>query len=230
MRGLENKHSPEHIWRLSPVIFIRVGDCNGGDAKDAKEFQTPPPIKKIKIPTSVGNQALEENEYGNKKKVTSPTTPSKTKTRTNGKKRNNQDRGPSPLTIIEETVPIKKHKIKVTNHNGSSPVVAPISNNTDTSLECPEPNCGKKYKTKNSLTYHIRRIHQKSDSLDDSGKVIIYWVEQGITVTEFCRLSIEYTLYIYCKKSEFAPFVFINHWIIPRLAQDCGRHLRWSVL
>jgi len=141
---------------------VQSPECNG----NSKEFQSPPPIKKLKIPTSSSNINDDNNEK--KKLVTSPTTPSKnSKSRTNGKKRNIQDRDTSPPLNVED-VPSKKHKSKpsVATQNGS------INNtiNNDGLIECPEPNCNKKYKNKYGLTCHIRKVHNKSESLDESGK------------------------------------------------------------
>ncbi len=34
-------------------------------------------------------------------------------------------------------------------------------------IECPEPNCGKRYSHKNGLKYHQAHAHQKKDDQDD---------------------------------------------------------------
>ena len=99
---------------------------------------------------------------GSKRKTaTSPTTPSKCvkPSRNNGKKRGSQDVvSPTPP---EEVTPTKKNK---------------VFRNGDITFECEELNCGKKYKSKNGLSYHRRTMHTKSHSkknepFDDSGKV-----------------------------------------------------------
>lgn len=124
-------------------------------------FQAPPPIRKIKIPTGTVSTAGEDSDSGNNKRkaVTSPTTtPSKNlKARNAGKKRHCHE-ATSPVQC-EET-PTKKNKLKVQNGG-------------ENSFECPELNCGRKYKNKNGLSYHRRTVHEnvrKNDNTDDSGK------------------------------------------------------------
>lgn len=132
-------------------------------AEDNKQFQAPPPIKKLRIPTnSANNTPAEDSDSGSNKKkgAISPTTTTPTKTtpktpRGNGKKRATQESPPAPA---EETTPAKKSKGKIL-YNGEH------------LYECLEPNCEKKYKNKNGLSYHLRTMHPtKMESADESGK------------------------------------------------------------
>ena len=146
------------------ILFYRI-PCDPPSAQDNKQFPPPPPIKKNKIPTST-LQLADDSDSGSSKKrnIPSPTTPSKNSKfpRGNTKKRANQDTVPANLNGDDS--PSKKNKTKLCFVNGN-----------ETSFECPEPNCGKRYKNKNGLSYHQKTAHfLKNESCDDSAKVIKY--------------------------------------------------------
>ncbi|XP_065672844.1 uncharacterized protein LOC101238046 isoform X3 [Hydra vulgaris] len=135
--------------------------CDPPCAQDGKQIPPPPPIKKIKITTS-NMQVADDSDSGSSKKrnIPSPTTPSKNSkfARGNNKKRPNQDQLPSSLNGDDS--PLKKNKAKLCFVNGS-----------ETLFECPDPNCRKRYKNKNGLSYHQKTAHSlKNESCDDSTK------------------------------------------------------------
>ena len=129
-----------------------------GNAELNKYNNSQPPIKKLRIPTSALQQHAEDSDSSSststKKKIAgsiSPTTPSKgnNKARSNGGKKR-------AVTIQVETVDEtqitpKKTKLKIVSNGNVGEVSA--------AFECPEPNCGKKYKNKNGLSYHQRTSH-----------------------------------------------------------------------
>lgn len=138
---------------------------------DSNKFPPPPPInasqppiKKIKIPTSALSQLAEDSDSGISRKktgTTSPTTPSKGKSsRANGKKRSNHEAtSPTPIATAEESIaPVKKNKIKIVQ-NGSGAA--------DSTFDCTEPNCGRKYKNKGGLLNHRRIVHSKKQESAD---------------------------------------------------------------
>ncbi|XP_047140518.1 uncharacterized protein LOC101238046 isoform X1 [Hydra vulgaris] len=135
--------------------------CDPPCAQDGKQIPPPPPIKKIKITTS-NMQVADDSDSGSSKKrnIPSPTTPSKNSkfARGNNKKRPNQDQLPSSLNGDDS--PLKKNKAKLCFVNGSESL-----------FECPDPNCRKRYKNKNGLSYHQKTAHSlKNESCDDSTK------------------------------------------------------------
>ena len=137
-----------------------------------------PPIKKLKIPTSALRQqaVADDSDSGssssavNKKKAgtTSPTTnlaKAKSRTGTGNKKRANTTSNltTEPISPVadetaqqQQTTP-KKTKVKIVT-NGDALA----------SFECTEPNCRKRYKNKNGLSYHQRTAHtKKMDSFEE---------------------------------------------------------------
>ena len=171
-----------HESNLRVALFKKISYClfrlqNSDDEApnvDDKQFQAPPPIKKLRIPT---NNPGDDSDPGGKKKDTlSPTaTPTKTAPKTpgrgNGKKRVSQESPPAPGAggVVGGGVGVGAEGEGGTPQRGKGSKGKLMYNGEH--YECSEPNCEKKYKNKNGLSYHIRTAHPTKTDCDGSGKV-----------------------------------------------------------